>query len=520
VRLRPAFFSRIGNDVYTYPSRWAFADYLALDLAGGELAVYSQNPAPAPLAPVDLGFAHSADGFCSGDSFCIVHTFETAVGPGETWTSPVVRIQLGQTAQESILGYRTANGIDAYPSLAEKLGSRLATIARAPLIKADLHKGLPQFSGWSPDLERLPSPALVHPVAYQPRGHDENDPDFLPPDPAIGTDGDFRAMIARAHDLGLLVMPYANASWWDDESPTVRDLVDPIAALAVLDQSGRPVREAYHGHSGYVMSPFAPFVRTRFDQMLEQWRTEVPADCVFLDQIGARPWLRDFNPLAPSPIAYDDGWLSIVAPYGDRCLMAEDGWDRLAETFSGFHGGLLLMDREDDEPNKDWGAGNWEPYPLADWLLRDKVLLYQHDLYEGTMTADRAVLTWNVAFGFQLSYRWDGNDGTLDSPWLQVVGAFQQALGPLDAGKPLDSFEQRTEDVTVSIYGDLTVLANWGRDPYEVDGYTVAGGGFLARAPGLVAGEFTGSFGGAPLSPGVHVILARQGKTVVDLVAG
>jgi len=247
---------------------------------------------------------------------------------------------------------------------------------------------------------------------------------------------------------------------------------------------------------------------------------DVPVDCVFLDQIGARPWLRDFNPASPTPLAYDDGWLSLIAPYRDRCLMVEDGWDRLAQTCAGFHGGLLLMDRESDSPNTDWGTGNWEPYPLADWLLHDKVLLYQHDLYEGTMTADLDVLTWNVAFGFQLSYRWDGVDGTLSSPWLQAVGAFQRTLGPLYAGKALDAFEEPAPGVTVSTFGNLTVLANWTSAPYAADGFGVAPGGFLARGPGLVAGAFSGSFEGAPLSSGTHLIVADQGVRAFDARLG
>jgi hypothetical protein len=519
VRLKAPFFSRAGNNVYTYPSRWAFADYLALDLDGGSLALYSRNPAPNPLAPVDVGFAHSADGFCSGVSFCLVHTFETAVGPGETWTSPVVRLQVGETPRESILDYRRANGIDAYPSVADKLGKLFAQAARSPLVKADLRKALPPFSAWAGDLARLPSPSIVHPVAFQPGGHDESDPDFLPPDPSVGSNADFRDAVAEAHRLGLLVMPYTNASWWAEGSPTLAALPPPLTLsdIAAQDALGGIRRETYGSHTGVVVSPFSTFVQKRVAQMLDEWQTDVPVDCVFLDQIGARPWLRDYNPAASSPVAYDDGWLAIVGRYHDRCLMVEDGWDRLAATFTGFHGGLLLMDREDNVPDKDYGAGNWDAYPLVDWLLHDKVLLYQHDLYEPTMTADLDTLTWNALYGFQQSYAWNGQKGTLNSPWLDVAGDFQHALGRHTAGRALDRYEELQSGVTVSAFGDLEVQANLGASPAPVDGSGIAPQGFLARAPGLVAGVFTGSFGGADLTPGLHYLLAETVGTAIEV---
>jgi hypothetical protein len=184
----PSFFRRSGNDVFTYPSRWAYADYLSLDLADSHLALYTVNPPPSPIAPVQLGFVvDGAPSPCSGSAFCVTHGFQTWIRDGETWTSPIVRFRIGETVADSLLDYRKDNGIDAYPSLADKLGSRLSTLAQAPLIKADLWKGLPPFTDWASELKRLPSPALLHPVAFQPRGHDENDPDFLPPDSRSGS---------------------------------------------------------------------------------------------------------------------------------------------------------------------------------------------------------------------------------------------------------------------------------------------------------------------------------------------
>jgi hypothetical protein len=260
-------------------------------------------------------------------------------------------------------------------------------------------------------------------------------------------------------------------------------------------------------------------VRQRLAQELDAWRTDVPADCLFFDQLGARPWLRDFNPASPDPLAYDDGWLAAMAPFASRCLMVEDGWDRLARDFTGFHGSLLMMARELDLPNTFFGAGNWEPYPLADWLFHDKVLLYQHDLYDGTMAADGAVLTWNTAFGMVGSYSWDALAPGAN-PWLDLVGELQRELGPHYAGVPLGSYETVAADVTRSTFGDLDVIANWDEESgYATAGYDVAPGGFLARTAdgGLVAGAFDGAFGGAPLSAGTHYLIVERDAAAVTV---
>ena len=235
-------------------------------------------------------------------------------------------------------------------------------------------------------------------------------------------------------------------------------------------------------------------------RQMDTWRSDVPADCLFLDQLGARPWLRDFNPAAVSPESYYDSWLALLAPYANRCLMVEDGWDRLARDSTGFHGGLLMMARELDLPNTLFGAGNWEPYPLAVWLLHDKVLMYQHDLYDATMAIDREVLTWNLAFGMIASYSWD----TAEPSWLGFVAHLQRTLGPHYAGVPLARYRSLAPAVTESTFGDLTVIAN--RDAsntFAVDGYDIAPNGFLARTPEVVAGALSDA-------SGVHYVLAER----------
>lgn len=499
IRLKPGFFSGPHRNVETYPSRWAFADFLAADIGRSHVAMYSVNPSPSPIAPVDLGFIRNAEPApCSGPSFCTTHVFQTWVPRGGAWMSPTVTIRVGGSIEQSLLAYRQDNRIDEYPSLSDKLGERLDTLARAPLIKADLWKGLPRFVEWAPYLRRLPSPALLHPVAFQSGGFDEAYPDFLPPDPLWGSNDDLNGAATYARSLGQLVMPYLNVSWWDTQAPSVRALPAPLGAkdIAVQTLRGTPVTEQFGQHDGYVVSPYVPAVRKRIKGVLEEWRTQVPADCLFLDQLGSRPWRRDFNPASPTPLAYYDGWLSLFTPYRDRCIMVEDGWDRLADSFVGFDGSVLQMSRQFEWPNLRWGEGNWEAYPIAGWLFHDKVLLYQHDLYESTMTTDPEVLTFNLAFGFVLSYNWDGETRSLDSPWVALVGKVQRTLGPRYAGRRLIAFRSLAPRVTETVFeGGFSVVANWNASgSVEVGGQTLAPLGFMARtAEGEVLAAVFGS---------------------------
>ena len=491
LRLEPKFFSRVGNPIQIYPSRWAFADYLALDSGGGHVAVYTVNR--GPIAPVSLGFLHlGGNAPCSGDAYCVIHQFETWVLPHTSWASPIVRVSVGDTAQQSILAYRHDNGIDAYPSLAAKLGPALATLARAPLVKADVVRIAEPYAKWP--LAQLPSPILLHPVAYQVGGHDTGDPDFLPGDPQWGS---IAALIADAHAHGDVFMPYDNLSWWDPSSPTMQQTTP--TSVAALDASGAPQTIDYGNHEGVIVSPWSPLVRRRALQELEAWRG-LGADCVFLDQIGARPWLRDFAPAAPTPLAYDDGWLSLLAPVANRCLMAEDGWDRLAADVVGFHGGLLMMQRELGAVDRYFGAGNWQPFPLATWLLHDKVLMYQHDLYPLTMAIDGDVLTWNAAFGLVESVEW--HPGGEADPWLVLAARLQEALGPHYAGVPLASFTTLAPGVTRSVFGDLTVVANRSENTYD----GIESHGFRATASDVTVQAY----------PGEHwVIEQRSGGTTI-----
>ena len=160
---------------------------------------------------------------------------------------------------------------------------------------------LKPFREWAEDLRRLPSPALLHPVAFQAGGHDESDPDFLPPDPRWGTSAEFASVVEAAHALEQLVMPYLNVSWWSDDSPTMRTLPSPLrpSDIAVIDEKGRPVVDAYGPKSGIVVSPRVPFVRSRVARLMQEWRTDVPADWdAPVPDTGVRVFAELAGPLA------------------------------------------------------------------------------------------------------------------------------------------------------------------------------------------------------------------------------
>jgi hypothetical protein len=181
------------------------------------------------------------------------------------------------------------------------------------------------------------------------------------------------------------------------------------------------------------------------------------------------------------------------------------------------------MQRELQYVDHYFGAGNWQPYPLATWLLHDKVLMYQHDLFPLTMAIDGEVVTWNLAFGLMQSVEW--HLGQEHDPWLQLAARLQSDFGPLYAGVPLSSFTQLAPGVTKSVYGKLTVIANLSAQPYDgidADGVkaTVPDGSLsLQTYPGghWVIEERQGSVTTVRQPVGGDIYLSVEGRSVTTL---
>jgi hypothetical protein len=514
--LDPPFFGQHRTYTPNYPGYpGLFADYVSVSSNKGQIAIYSLHE-QGPIRPTMTGFVHD-DEYISGSTFYL-HNFGARVSHGGTWTTPWVRFRISQAPLDTIHAYRVDNRLDQFCSLPQKLGVRYTQIVQSPLLKADTFQlGIP-FSQYPSLLSRLPSPSILHPVAFQPGGHDESYPDFLPPALAWGTTADFAAMFQQAQSLGLLVMPFTNPTWWDDQSPTLQNLPSPLTIpdVAVLNEQAVPMHAYYSSHGGYVMSPYAPFVQQRLNQLVQQMTVNVPSNLLFEDQIGARRWLFDHNASSPYPTAYIEGWLEHTRTHSASLLMTELGFDRLAETEIGFHGSVLLPERFGFTPGW-WGTDTWHPYPLATIMTRDKVLFYQHDLAPETMTVDKATLTWNLAYGYMLSY--DLVTGGVNNPWLELVSAFQKNVLARYASESIVDFTNLSDKVTQTSFETFTVIANWDTtNPYNTSGHTLPPLGVLSRSTNgmLTAGVFT-AYNGVPLSAGDHYVIEERGLTDITV---
>ncbi|MEM7535926.1 MAG: DUF6259 domain-containing protein [Chloroflexota bacterium] len=526
VQFNHSFFLNNKTHVPLYPSFDAFADYLALKLDDTTFTMYSINPAPNRIQPVNLGFID--DDNSQAGTFFLYHTFETYTEHQDIWVSPVIRIHIGDDVQSTIMAYRIDNQIDGYPNLTEKLEpSLLNKLIQAPLLKAGVDQLGRPFTQWPDILDNLPSPMLLHPVAFQEGGFDVNYPDFLPPAPEWGTTADFRTMVEYAQSRDMLVMPYTNPTWWDPQSPTLQQLPTGLMLEDVVaeNEAHEFITEVYNNLTGYMVSPYAPFVKDRLESLMTAWAEDVPVDCIFEDQMGARYWRRDFNMAAPDPLAYYDGWLDHTERYAYRCLMTEMGWDRLAQTEVGFHGSVMTGYANADSR---WGADDWEPYPLATWLFHDKVLFYQHNLDQLNTSTSKAILSFNTLFGMMQRLDWSVSNSTdPDDAWLRFVSVLQRVVGAAYAGKPLKSYESPGENVQQSVfdtqtYGLVTIIANQHlTQTYTLSDFAtdIAANGFVALNGDnqITAGVFRDQFNGLALVGGEHYMVLEHVPTYINV---
>ena len=387
----------------------AYADLFHLETTAGVAALYRAQPRPEG-EPWQAAGRHR-EIFVPGRIYCggdgdggyIGRSFITWVRPNEEWTTPTVHLVAGLSLEKTVAAYCAANSITTL--LEKKIGAEtLAKLRQAPLLYLAGPCGEKQAA-----LDALPVPSLIHFSDYLRGGFDKQYPDHLPPNKDFGTQEQFRAFVDALHARGHLFSPYTNPTWWcdDPKGPTFeREGTAPL----LVTEDGKNRREQYGSNPGWTTTLWHPAVQAANRQVRRQFLEEVPVDLLFQDQCGARGFLYDFNPAAPTPYAYSEGMIAMNdEDSGFVPLATEHGWDRVANFQTMLCGMTWGIVPTQGGPSwrrclkKAIPPHAWEIYPLAQAISHDKCLFYHHDL--GQFVTDNRSLVWSLALGYHLGWR-------------------------------------------------------------------------------------------------------------------
>lgn len=516
--LKNSYFTERRSYVARYPG-WpgVFADFMSVKLANGNISVYAYQNSDS-FIPSFLGFA--ADSEAAGKSY-YYHAFGAGTDMDGEYLSPNVKIRVGDgNYVDSIEAYRIDNGIDKYEDIKTKLGSVYELITTAPILKLESTKLKLKFSEYEDLLlKRLPSPLIYHLCGFQIGGFDENVPDLLPPEAAWGTTDDLVQLIQKMKQRGDLFMPYTNPTWWDDESPTLTNIPSglTIKQIAMNHEDYKPVYELYNYYSGgYVVCPYSQFVKNVLDLKMKEMKETLLSDLIFEDQIGARQWWFDFNENSPTSLSYIDGWIEHTRKYKSYLLSTELGFDRLAETEMAFYGSILLPIRN-GVVGPMLGPDDWDIYPMASILLRDKVLLYQHDLADYTMTLFKENFSWNAAFGLLPTMQITSMSST-DFDWMRMISGFSKYVFSNYTDQRIKDYTYISDNLSLTEFDSYLVYTNWNETyPEEVGEHSIAPMGTMIRSiDGTVTAGVFVSYNGVSLGDDEHFIIEeRQPDSII-----
>ena len=392
------------------------------------------------------------------------HSWMMACEPGQTWSSPVLRLAAYRDVHKAMAKYAELNEIH---------GSLAAKVPKADVLDKLKNSLLIRLSGrtaaeQTEAMKALPVPSLVHYTEYMHGGFDKQYPDHLPARESWGTNDDLKQFIMAGKAMGHLMMPYTNTSWWciEPKGPTFEREGD---APLLRQRNGSPILENYAGNKGYSLCFWHPAVQAAHRKVRRQMTEEFPSDVLFQDQIGARRWSWNYNKLEPLKASGLDGMHSLTMEDSAVVPMAtEDGHDRVLnfETIicgcasssveaGGKRHGQHLRYRYPD--------GEWEFFPLLSFLGHDQCLFTTHDLGHFTETEERLAET--LAFGYSLSYRWNLGAERSESrrSWLNWLDAIQKALCSQYAGRKLSEFRYLKGQAP-----DGVVYANYEGDEVEL----------------------------------------------------
>ncbi|MBN1481919.1 T9SS C-terminal target domain-containing protein [candidate division KSB1 bacterium] len=508
VRLNENFFHQHRSFGFNYPGVVVFSDYGYYKTTKGQFSCYTV--VNEDVTPFTAKFFHYRP---ESNLYAFSHANIVSINRDSLWKSPNLRMHIGNGYLETVEHYREDTGMAASPSLAQKLGEKYQSASQALTMKYDPWWVISSFGFNMTNHEKykklwqsLPGPSLLTVCSYPRGGQDESNPDILPIDPALGTNDDFRIILESAREFGHLIMPYVNPTFWDDESETVQSL--QVEDFALLSRFGQPWMECYDGHCGYAVCPYAPAVINRLNQLMEELTTTIPVDMIWQDQI-ARAGL-DYNKHMPDPAHTAQGWLEHFRRHQDRLLMGEHGYDRQVSAHVGYFNTMRMYgDGFIGTEGRGLGDGNWEYFPIAPMMARDKIFfIVGPDPVHATIS--KFNLTWAISMGQLLCYYLTGS--TLNTPWHVTAQAFQQFALSRFADERMTDYTRLSSDVTKGRYESYKVLTNWSTtQTFPIDNHEISTEGFIITndAEDLTAGIFT-NYNGEYLSTGDHYIIESR----------
>ncbi|MDD2598702.1 MAG: DUF6259 domain-containing protein [Kiritimatiellae bacterium] len=495
-----------------YPT--AYADLLHLESSAGAASIYRAQPRehtdPWQAAGQHEKIFIPGHLYCGGDEQggYMGRAFTTWVAAGRSWTTPAVHLTAGAQLAQTVAAYCAKNSITV--PLAQKIKAEtLVKFKAAPLLYL-----AGSCKEKSAALDTLPVPALIHFADYLHGGFDKQYPDHLPPNPKFGTQQEFKAFVAALHAKGHLFSPYTNPTWWCDDPKGATFEREGVAPLLV-QADGNNRSESYADNPGWTTTLWHPAVRSANRRVLREFLEDLPVDMLFQDQCGARGFLYDFNPDAPTPYAYCEGMLAMNDEDSRRVpLGTEHGWDRVANfqtMLCGLTWGIVPTRGKpvwSRSLKKILPPETWEIYPLAQALSHDKCIFGHHDL--GQFVTDNRSLVWTLALGYHMSYRVSAVavQDPRSREWYAWLCRIQRSIGARYTGAPLTAFahnrqpmlerdvdhtEYNDDGTITAAYGDVRISANLGPVARVVNGQHLAPYGFYAEAPGMTAGILNGT---------------------------
>ena len=302
-------------------------------------------------------------------------------------------------------------------------------------------------------------------------------PDYLPPNPAMGTGCELEKVFTDAQALGHLVMPYTNPTWWDPAAPTLQSRLPSegftMADVTCLNSSRLPMFETYPDvppAKGVVTELAHPFVFHRWQQLMVQltkakvdaigqWQpgevcdeaqVHLPSDFIFEDQLGARHAYSDFNHRqgGMAALGYQQAIVDHAQNFSHLGLGTEQGFDKLARWEQGFYGHALEMEVSGSPRPYPFGhaRGGWRLHPLSQMLFGATLTYNVHNLANTAFAMRLNNTCWAMTAGARLSmsaadlHYWGSK-----ARWYYSVGLMQQKVISRFTGYPQSAFDRAGE---------------------------------------------------------------------------